>query len=111
MVTTTNCREVFCSSAASFAVRSALVSDDRMLASSTTRPDSTGNFGAAQAGVSRKRKASVAASNRIADTYLAGWVPGWAAAGAGGGAALCAPGNTVGADCAAALAANGVACL
>jgi len=41
-----------------------------------------------------------------------GLVPGWAAAGEGGGAVEVAPGKlTTGACCAAALAANGVACL
>jgi hypothetical protein len=81
-VTTTNWREVFCSSAASFSVKSVLVVDDKIAASSTTRPVSAGNFGAAQAfspkklGVRRTRKASVAARNRIAGYGLAGCVPG-----------------------------------
>src|SRR4051812_37774957 len=116
MVTTTSWREVLLSSAASFWVRSDLVSGDRILASSTTRPVNAGNFGAAQtfppkkAGVSRTRNASKAAASRI--RYGFGVVPGCAAAGAGGGAALLAPGKlTTGADCAAVLAANGVACL
>src|SRR5579883_1083966 len=61
MVTTTSWRLVFCSSAASFWVRSDLVASDRIWASSTTRPVSTGNFGAAQAGANRRKNATKAA--------------------------------------------------
>ena len=83
-----------------------MVSEDRIPASSTTRPVSAGNFGAAQtfspkkAGVTITRNASKAAASRI--RYGFGTEPGWAAAGAGGGAVLLAPGKlTTGADCAA----------
>src|SRR5580704_16943869 len=110
MVTTTSWREVFCSSAASFWVRSSFVVCDRILASSTTRPVSFGKFGsagesgAAIAGAMKQRKAKTVAASLI-NGY--GCVPGCAAAGAGGGAVLVAPGKlTTGADCAAALAAN-----
>src|SRR6266404_6686264 len=103
MVTTTSWREVLASSAASFCVRSALVSPERIPASSTTRPlslgklGSAGNFGAAQAGAMTTRKASKAAASRMVYGLVVGAV---------------APGKlTTGADCAAALAAKGVACL
>ena len=90
---------------------------DRMLASSTTRPLSAGNFGAAHApppklaGAMRQKQARIAAKNRV--IYgLVGCVPGCAAAADGAGAVLVAPGKlTTGADWAAALAAKGVACL
>src|SRR5580698_7492275 len=114
MVTTTSWREVFCSSAVSLSVRSSLVCAERILASSTTRPVSFGKFGsagesgAAMAGAMKQTKAKTAAKSLISGY---GCVPGCAAAGAGGGAVLVAPGKlTTGADCAAVLAANGVAC-